>query len=278
MDKAKAAEPDVISIDAPTSARRIRSLNPQRAIDALRVSSTRLFDVKLANEVSTWQSIKRIDLWCKTTKAALRRLLATPGLEEANLRELRQHGSLAGMPRPTTLHTLRCSWLSSDDLLNIADLPDLRILGAQYAQLSPRAVSGLARMESLSDLDLEGSNLTDDMASILSAPTSIESLSVGATRIGSKGLERICQMTQLRELDIWALDIQECDLDMLSGLARLNYLSVGGREEQSVLTASGVLPRIARLPSLRRLWLDGIALTADEISELERRYERVKVT
>jgi hypothetical protein len=278
MDKAMAAEPDVISINAPTSARRLRSLNPHRAIDALRVSSTRLFDVKLATEVSIWQSISRIDLWCTTTKAALRRLLATPGLEEANVRELRQHGSLAGMPLPATLRTLRCSWMSSDDLLNIAGLPDLHILGAQYALLSPRAMSALAKMKSLSDLDLEASDLTDDIASILSASTSIESLSIGATRIGSKGLERIGQMSGLRELDIWALDIQESDLDLLSGLAKLEYLSVGGHEEQTVLTAKGVLPRIARLPSLRRLWLDGIALTKDEIAELERRYERVTVT
>jgi hypothetical protein len=201
-----------------------------------------------------------------------------PGLEEISLFDLHRHGSLGKMPRPTKLHTLRCGWLSSDDLLKIADLPGLRTLSAQYARLSVAAVSGLARMESLSDLDLEGSDLTDDLAAILSTSSRIVSLDIGATCVGPKGLQHICEMTDLRELDIWALDIQESDLDMLSGLAKLEYLSVGGHAGQAVLTARGVLPRIAKLPSLRRLWLDGIPLTPDEVAGLERRYESVTVT
>lgn len=133
-------------------------------------------------------------------------------------------------------------------------------------------------METLTYLDLEASNLTDDLASILSTSTRIVSLDIGATRVGLKGLQSICRITQLRELDIWALDIQEGDLDCLAGLTNLEYLSVGGYDEQTVLTAKGVLPRIAQLPSLKRLWLDGMQLTKDELAGLERQYDHVRVT
>lgn len=249
-----------------------------KPIDVLNVSRIGLFDVKLAREVSSWQPIKKINLWTKTTKAALRQLITTPEVEEINLGSLCKHGSLNGMPKPETLHTLRCGWLSSDDLREIADLPGLRVLGAQNSSLSHAAVSRLVGMEALMDLDLEASDLTDVLASILSTSTKIVSLAIGATRVGPKGLQSICRMAQLRELDIWALKIQESDLDCLAALGNLEYLSVGGHQEQTVLTAKGVLPRIARLAALKRLWLDGIALTEDEADQLERRYERVRIT
>lgn len=260
------------------SLRRIRSLNPNRPIDELNVSGSRLFDKKLAREVSSWRPIKKINLWTTTSKAALRELLATPGVEELNITSISRHGSLEGMPRPETLHTLRCGWLASDDLRMIADLSSLRILGAQNSSMSRAAVSGLVGMEALIDLDLEASDLTDDQALILSTSTKITSLGIGATRVGSKGLQSICRMGHLRELDIWELGIEESDLDCLAALGNLEYLAVGGREGQTILTAKGVLPRIARVSSLKRLWLDGIALFEDEADALERRYEQVRIT
>jgi hypothetical protein len=214
----------------------------------------------------------------RATKAALRRLLAIPGIEEVNLSSLGGHSSLKWMPKPEALQTLRCGWLASDDLRKIADLPGLRVLGAQNSSLSCQAVSRLVGMEALMDLDLEGSDLTDELASILSTSTKIVSLSIGASHVGPKGLQSICRMGQLRELDIWALQIEESDLDCLAALGRLEYLSVGGHQEQTVLTAKGVLPRLARLPSLKRLWLDGIELTEDEAASSERRYDRVRIT
>ena len=69
-------------------------------------------------------------------------------------------------------------------------------------------------------------------------------------------------MSQLRSLDIWALDIQEEDLELLNDLPNLEYLSIGGGyEDQTTLTSKGVLPRLAQLPSLKRVWLDGITLS-----------------
>lgn len=253
-------------------------MTPNMPIDTLNISGIRLFDEKLARAVSSWEPIRKINLWTTSTKAALRQVLDVHGVEEINVLGLSKHGSLKGMPKPETLHTFRCGSLSSEDLREIAGLPGLRILGAQYASLSNAAVSRLVGMDALVDLDLEGSDLTDDLAAILSTSDSIVSLAITATRVGPKGLQGISRMAQLRELDIWALRIEESDLECLGALGNLEYLSVGGYQEQTVLTAKGVLPRLARLPSLKRLWLDGIAVTEDEAASLERRYDRVQIT
>ena len=284
MGNAKNPNRSVLTIKLPTSVRQIRSLDCREPVDELQVSSdlhvsvVGPFHVKLAREISKWQSVRKIGLWCTATKAALRQLLATPGLEEVYVTNLHEHSSLNGMPQPNSLHTFRCGWLSSNDLLNIAALKNLVTLSAQNSQLSNAVLAELIEMKNLVDLDLEASNLDDEMAATLATSERIVRLDIGATRVGPKGLQSICQMTQLRELDIWALDIQECDLDELAALTNLEYLSVGGYDEQTVLTAKGVLPRIAQLPSLKRLWLDGIPLTKDEVAELERRYETVQVT
>lgn len=272
------SEPVVVSLDAATSLRRVRSLTPNTPIDALNISGIRLFDEKLARAVSSWQPIRKINLRTTSTKAALRQVLVVHGVEEINVLGLSKHGSLQGMPKPDPLHTLRCGSLSSKDIREIAGLPGLRILSAQYSSLSHASVSRLVGMEALMDLDLEGSDLTDELAAILSMSSKIVSLAIGATRVGPNGLQSICRMAQLRELDIWALGIQESDLDCLEALGNLEYLSVGGYQEQTVLTAKGVLPRLARLPSLKRLWLDGIEVTRDEAASLESRYDRVQIT
>lgn len=278
MEDTQEIKSKVISIEAPTSAKQMRALDPHEPIDELSVSSQRIFDLQRARALSRWQSIRSINIWCTTTKAAIRQLLSVSGLEEINVSGLHEHGSIKGMPRPISLHTFRCGWLRRDDLLNIAELPSLTTLSAQNSMFSNDVLKKLISMESLTDLDLEASSLDDEMAETLATSRKISQLDIGASRVGRRGLQSICNMAQLRELDIWALDIQESDLDLLAALSNLEYLSVGGYDEQTALTAKGVLPRIEQLPSLKRLWLDGIVLTKDEVSKLEKRYEHVQVT
>jgi hypothetical protein len=84
------------------------------------------------------------------------------------------------------------------------------------------------------------------------------------------------RLSQLRSFDIWAIDIVESDLDVLSNLSQLEYLSVGGYDDQTILTAKGVLPRLKEIPSLKRIWLDGIVLTESEKKALKEQYEYVQ--
>ena len=155
-------------------------------------------------------------------------------------------------------------------------MPNLEELGAQCAMISTRALDNILSLPKLRNLDLEETEFDDKMATALASSSTIEALDVGATRVTAKGLRSICTMSQLRSLDIWALDIQEKDLDLLNDLPNLEYLSIGGHDDQTTLTSKGVLPRLAAFPSLKRVWLDGITLSSSERAALERRYEYVR--
>jgi hypothetical protein len=83
-------------------------------------------------------------------------------------------------------------------------------------------------------------------------------------------------MSQLQSLDIWWTNIVEKDLDLLANLTNLEYLSIGGYDGQKLLIAKGVIPRLAAIPKLKKIWLDGITLTAEEQELLKERYEYVR--
>ena len=206
----------------------------------------------------------------------MRHVISIPGLEGLQLRGIRHPGVLENFEGATEIKTFLCDFLSDDDLLAIARLPNLEDLAAQTATLSARALEAILRMPKLRKLDLEETELDDDMATALPSSSTLEALDIGATRVTAVGLRSICTMSQLRHLDIWALDIQEEDLELLGSLPNLEYLSLGGYEGQTTLTSKGVLPRLAQLPSLKRIWLDGIALSSNERAALEKRYEYVR--
>ena len=85
-------------------------------------------------------------------------------------------------------------------------------------------------------------------------------------------------MKQLNELDIWANDISETDLDILSSLKNLEYLSIGSHDDQTEFTPDGTFPKLEKIRSLKRVWLDGFRVTKKEWDYLNKRYENVRVT
>jgi hypothetical protein len=85
-------------------------------------------------------------------------------------------------------------------------------------------------------------------------------------------------MGQLRSLDLWASGIKESDLDLLTHLANLEYLSVGGVEGQSAFNPESLVRRLEAIPSLKRVWLDGVPLTEAQKATLESRYSYVRIT
>lgn len=131
---------------------------------------------------------------------------------------------------------------------------------------------------SVEETDLECSTFDDWHAGILSESTTLTSLEVGATRMTRSGLRKICRMRQLKRLDIWATRIEETDLDMLASLENLEYLSIGSHDDQTDFTPAGTFPRLERLPSLKKLWLDGFRVSKGEWEYLNDRYEEVRVT
>lgn len=257
---------------------KMRAMTPSNEIKTLTVSSDTFFHQKLADELAQWPGVKEVMLWGTVSKAALQRLLSLAEIHEIYVMELHKHGNLHDIDQSSSLQVFRGGWLSARDLRALAQLKNLKTLSAQNSFVNQQTIEMVVNSSSLTNLDLEASNLDDDMAKELAKSSKIEQLDVGATRLGRSGLQEICKMTQLRELDIWALDLDEHDLACLEGLPNLEYLSVGGYDGQERLKSKNVLPRLAKLPSLRRVWLDGIPVTENEAAELRARYKNAQIT
>ena len=273
MTTVAASEEGTIELEGPFGVRELRNLRTHGRIDCLSLSNQHPFTAKLAKELSGLSSVRWLHLWCTTTRTAMRHIISIPGLVDLHILGLRHPGALEKFAEATELNTFRCDFLSANDLLEISRLPNLEELGAQNATLSARALDAIVGLSKLRKLDLEESELDDEMAVTLAQSTTIDALEVGATLVTARGLRSICTMSQLRYLDIWAIDIQEDDLELLSELPNLEQLSLGGYEGQTTLTSNGVLPRLAALPSLKRVWLDGINVSRSEKAALGKRYE-----
>lgn len=267
-----------LSISGRLTPHQVRAMTPSNVLRRFTVSSETFFHQKLADELVQWPRIKEIVLWGTVSKAALQRLLSLPEIHEIYVMELQKHGSLCDIDQSSSLQIFRGGWLSARDLRSIVQLQNLETLSAQNSSVNQQVIEMVVNNNALTNLDLEASNLDDDMAKELANSSKITQLDIGATRLGPHGLQEICKMTQLRELDIWALDLDERDLDCLEGLTNLEYLSIGGYDGQKRLTSKNVLPRLAKLPSLRRVWLDGIPVTKSEATDLKTRYESVQIT
>lgn len=267
-----------LSLSGRLTPRKVRAMTPSNEVKTLTVSGDTFFHRKLADALVQWPRIKEVLLWGTVSKAALMRLLSLAEIHEIYVRKLHRHGNLYDIDQSSSLQIFRGGWLSAQDLKALVQLQNLEILSAQNSFVNQQIMEMVVNSSSLTNLDLEASNLDDDMAKELAKSSKIMQLDVGATRLGPSGLQEICKMTQLRELDIWALDLDAHDLDCLEGLPNLEYLSVGGHDGQERLTSKNVLPRLAKLPSLRRLWLDGIPVTESEAKELRARYEKAQIT
>jgi len=204
----------------------------------------------------------------------MRNIITIPNLEVIDILEIRHPGKLVNFAGASKLREFRCNhYMIEDDLIEIAKLPALQELGAQNSAVTPKALEALLHIQTLESLDLEATLFNDAMATIVAKSKIIKHLHIGASNVTSKGLSKITRMEQLQSLDIWANDINEKDLELLYSLPKLEYLSIGGVEEQTLLTSKCVLPFLNKMPSLKKVWLDGVSLTECEEKELTERYE-----
>jgi len=257
----------------------IKRLRNGIAISKLSLTETPTLTARLAQALATLPAVDRLWLWCDVTRTAMRHVLAIPELRILDVLAIVKPGPLDGFSTAGHLEVFRGNGcLTEADLFEISRCMPLRELGAQGAKVSPQAIDAILTLPRLETLDVEGSAFNDVMAAQVSASTSLTSLDVGSTRITGAGLRSICKMTQLRSLDLWATAITEDDLDFLARLPNLEYLSVGDCEGDSTFHGESLLPRLAAIGSLKRVWLDGVSLDASHAEILAARYESVRIT
>lgn len=272
-------ESNQLKVRFPFDSETYESLNSAPSFGKIYISSEETITVKPAAEFRHFPKVDFLQLWCGVTRSSVREVLRCPGLKSLVIFQLEPGGRLHGFDEVQDLECLSSTFgLNSNDFREIAKLPSLRKLGAQHSNITVDGLMALLNADRLVDLDLECSNFNDQHAEVLSGSSKVTTLEVGATRITQRGLAAICRMEQLKELDIWANNIDEGDLETLTSLRNLEYLSLGGHDDQTDFTPDGTFFILERLPSLKRVWLDGFRVTRAEWEYLNRRYEQVKVT
>lgn len=267
------------AIEGMPTADVINSLRQVGHIDKLSLTKAPLITVKVAKLLRSLPSVEWLWLWCDVTRAAVSQVVRLPGLVSLDLLNVRKPGRLSGFERATSLRTLRANLsLEEDDLIAIAKAPRLQELGAQGSDLTPKALDALLSLPELGALDLEGTALNDEMARLIAQSATIHSLDLGATKLTVQGLKFLTSMKQLRSLDLWATSLREPDLELLRAFPHLEYVSVGGYAGADSLDAAYLVSLFASLPSLQRVWLDGVTIDQAQVSELERRLASVRVT
>lgn len=268
---------DWVDLKGPFTLEDVRQLKRFGDINKLAVFDQPLLTTAVARGFSELKSVRWFWLWCDVKRAAMRYIISIPGLQELDVQHIKAPGKLTGFTE-TSLATFRCNWsLDEHDLIEIASCKSLKNLGAQSSQLTLRAFKALLKLSHLQSLDIEATKFNDTMAALVSASPTIESLDIGATRITRKGLKHLCRMKQLRSLDLWACDITETDIDLLADLPNLEYLSIGEVGEKKTFNAATLIPRLYAIPSLKRIWLDGVRVSAEQKGELEKRYQYARV-
>ena len=268
-----------VKLKGPIRPADIRALRGRGHIEKLSIIDSPLLTARVAQGFTALTSVSQLWLWCDVTRTAMRTVLAIPALKVLDVLCITAPGKLGGFAAATSLETFRGNhYLSEADILEVTTCQSLREIGAQNASISPCVIDALLSLPQLESLDLEGTVFDDAMAKQISTSTRLASLDLGATRLTRLGLSHLCQMKQLRSLDLWATSIEENDIDLLAQLPGLEYLSIGDTEGSERFDAETLLPRLAAIRSLQRIWLDGVAINPQQLAQLESRFSYVRVT
>ena len=260
------------------SAETLQQLASLSAVEPLKLSITKIaqFGIGHARRLAGLR-LAQLWIWCDVTRGAMNHILALDGLRELDILCMTRPGKLKNFHKATQLEVFRANhYMTESDLLQVAQCPSIRVLGAQNADLSESAFAALLSMPELTTLDLEATRFDDKMAKKISRSTTICALDVGGTRLTRVGIAHLATMTQLHSLDLWALDLNAPDLAMLAALPNLEYLSLGGNGSALPLDADAITALILESKSLKRVWLDGVRLERAQQDALEAKLESLR--
>lgn len=270
-----------IELQVPITIESLNDLEKLGHIEHLAITQHPLLTAKIAKGFQAVLSAGQIWLWCEVTRAAISHIVTVPNLKMLDVLSIKSGGKLCNFSLAQSLERFYCAntdALRADDFKEISSCMSLTQIHFPNSTLTPQIVKYLLQLPHLHVLDIEASNLDDEMASLISRSKTIETLELGATAISARGLAEICKMTQLKSLDIWATTITQDDLDLLENLPHLEYLSVGQGYDDHYLDSNSLLNTLEKINSLKRVWFDGINFSSDEKMMLSRKYDEIKIS
>ena len=143
------------------------------------------------------------------------------------------------------------------------DLPDLRSLVLDGAQLSSQGLSRLSALAQLRSLSLRQTDVGDDDLAALAQLPRLEHLSLAETLVAGAGLSHLAAAPSLLSLDLTGNEIDDAEIAGLAGAVALSELNL----HQTQVTPSG-LSSLASLPQLSYVYLTSDALDNDDLAKI----------
>lgn len=192
--------------------------------------------------------------------------------------------------------SLRGTWVSDAELLDLLRLPKLERLDLSHTRISDEGLLSLKPASQIEDLNLfyaeqitdqgmaaikdwkqlkrlnlRGTRVYDGTLAILGGLPQLESLDIAYTQITDNGLDALVPLTRLKELSIGRSKLGKNGIEVLRLLPTLEYLDLGGPHPGpgGYRTTAGTpmpddLPHaIAELKNLRSLKLSYSQIRAD---------------
>ncbi len=243
---------------------------------AVSITKTGRLPARFARGLSNYQKLEKLWIWCDVYRTAMPHILALPQLAVLDILCVSRPGRrMCTFANAEKLQQLRCNnGLTESDLIAISTAPSLEELGAQFSGLTSRGLRALLSMESLTAIDLECAGVTDNLAAQIAESRQLLTLELGNNPISDVALKKICSMSQLKGLDIWQTNISVSGIEQLARLENLEFLSLGMYgDDEPLLSGDSVIPILDAIPSLKRVWLDGVSLNPAQGEMLKSRYE-----
>lgn len=272
-----ASDSDQVSLSGDICARDLRNLPNRESVTSLNIEGARL-TARIAAGMVGLTLLRELRLWCDISRTAMRHVLLLPELRRLDVLCLTAPGKLPSLEAMYPLEETRVAFgMTEPDLLALCECRSLRLISAPSVTLSLRSIDALLELPALESLDLEGSTLDDELLARLSASTTLRSLDLGSTRITREAITSLSNMSALRLLDLWATGIHVTDMVPLTQLPNLVELTLGDHDHQPMADADQLLELLHAMPALKRVWLDGVSLSKEQIAELAAHFEYVRI-
>ena len=143
-------------------------------------------------------------------------------------------------------------------LRTIAKLQRLSRLHLRKCQVSAAGLTYLARLRSLSFIDLSQSAIADDAIAAISIP-SLTTLNLAKTNVSDKGLRSLLLMPSLKRLDLSKTTVSDATLqDIVGRMTAIEELNLS----ETKVSDQGIT-HLRNLTHLQKLWLRGLPNITD---------------
>lgn len=142
-------------------------------------------------------------------------------------------------------------------------LSGLEVLRLDYPELDDRVAGELGGLENLRQLDLSGTNISDEGLVALENMDELRILSLHHTRVTNRGLRHLAHLRRLERLDLDHTDVVDAGVAHLAGLEELRELRL-----DATLVTDAAIEHLVGLQKLERLNLSETVVTSEGVAKL----------